>query len=35
MSIKSEFLTVDLVANAGVATGSVDASALSVIKAER
>jgi len=35
MSIANEFVTVDLVANAGVATGGVDAFALSVIKAER
>lgn len=35
MSIESEFATVDLVANAGVATAGIDAFALSVIKAER
>lgn len=35
MSIENEFATVDLVANAGVATSGIDAFALSVIKAER
>lgn len=35
MSIDSEFATVDLVANAGVATSGIDAFALSIIKAER
>lgn len=35
MSIENEFLTVDLVANAGAATSGVDAFALSIIKAER
>lgn len=35
MSIEKEFQTVDLVADAGAVTSSVDAFALSVIKAER
>lgn len=35
MSIENEFATVDLVANAGVATSGIDAFALSVIKGER
>ncbi|WP_315134600.1 hypothetical protein [Achromobacter marplatensis] len=35
MSIENEFLTVDLVADAGTATSRVDAFALSIIKAER
>lgn len=35
MSIQNEFATVDLVANAGVATSGIDAFALSIIKAER
>lgn len=35
MSIENEFATVDLVANAGVATSGIDAFALGVIKAER
>lgn len=32
MSIENEFVTVDLVASAGVATSGIDAFALSVIK---